>query len=126
MARKSKAQELVDQVAGADGAEPGPLPDGFTRRHYGPALAREGDVLVGKYLGEGTPRKFKRGKKTRMVPTYKIERDGGGVVEIFGAFQIEQFLAECKKGQRVYIKRLGQVDTSGGQRVNQYDVAAED
>lgn len=116
---RSKAARVVEDVTGERFDGP---PEGFKRRRYGPALSKEGDEITGKFVGEGVKRKIGRGKPARM---FKIETDGGAVVEIVGSAQIAQFLDDCKKGQRVWIKRLSQVKGGKG-RVNQYDFAVEE
>ncbi len=113
---RSKASKLVERVTGEQvGAD---IPEGFTPRHYGPALSQVGDSIKGVYEGEGKRRKIGKGKPARM---FKI-RTAGGVQEIVGAVQIVQFLEDVGEGKMVWIRLRGQVKGGKG-RVNLYDFA---
>lgn len=117
MAKNSAARRLVAAVEAVEAMEP---PKGFKVVEGGIPLRQPGDVLEGVYQGKGPDKKIK--KKT--IGTYLVERKGGGVVEVLASSQLEGFFAGCKKGQQVWIQRLGTV-AGGKGRVNQYRCAVK-
>lgn len=118
MARKSEKLEETSSVLD----EAKNVPRGFKVRDFSIPLAKIGDSVIGVYVGQGQPRKMKKGK----VKTYLVERDDGAKVLLLGAYQLDQFFETVKAKQRVFIKLIGKRKAGRFGRLNEYMTAVEE
>jgi len=115
-AAKSKARALVESLTGQDY---GPAPEGFTvRARSGNPFSAPGDTLQGVYQGPGKVITVK-GKE---IATFNVEKEGGEVVSLLAASQIEEFFNSIEEGDECWIQYQGQVKGGKG-RVNVYKFA---